>query len=369
MSRRLLLLNGLAILAVVCNHAAGWGYTAMFWWTDRYQNVAVPNFDQMGSAAYYALLLVKQLTVFSVPAFLFVSGFFIVYAARGNRGTLSWGMIGRRLITLLVPYVVWSITIFVLDAVDGQRYAIWEYAYRLATGGVIGPYYYVPLLCQFFVLAPWIIKLAKTRPRVLLITTALVQMALFAVSYLVIYTPTQSIGLAIARVTPDWLCLHWGFYFSIGVIYSLNIKQCKAWLNRTRWILLAVLNILAVAAVGESQLLNRSLPNGWQGQTGILMPALYALVFVLCFITFDNVEIPAGNQLCQLGTHSFGIYLVHPKLIEYVARVIYHVAPMLLAHQIIFILLLIVSGIGIPLITMELAARSKAHRFYRYVFG
>ena len=49
MNRKLFLLNGLAIQAVVANHASGWGITAMFWWAHRYLPVESPNFDQLGS--------------------------------------------------------------------------------------------------------------------------------------------------------------------------------------------------------------------------------------------------------------------------------------------------------------------------------
>ena len=78
MRRQIPILRGLAILAVVYNHATGWGYTAMFWWADRYRQVgSLPNYDQMGSLPYYVLAVIQQLAQFSVPAFLFISGFFI----------------------------------------------------------------------------------------------------------------------------------------------------------------------------------------------------------------------------------------------------------------------------------------------------
>ena len=51
-----MLLNGLAILAVVFNHASGWGYTAMVYWADRYRPVTVPNFDQVWSPSFYGLI-------------------------------------------------------------------------------------------------------------------------------------------------------------------------------------------------------------------------------------------------------------------------------------------------------------------------
>ena len=61
MIRRLLLLNGLAAISAVIYHATGWGFTAMFWWTDQYLPISVPDFSQLGSVSYYALRLVEQI--------------------------------------------------------------------------------------------------------------------------------------------------------------------------------------------------------------------------------------------------------------------------------------------------------------------
>jgi len=65
MTKRLFLLNGLAILAVVCSHTTGWGSIAMSPWADRYRLVVGPNYDQTGTLPYYMLLAMKCLMPFS----------------------------------------------------------------------------------------------------------------------------------------------------------------------------------------------------------------------------------------------------------------------------------------------------------------
>ena len=91
----------------------------MFWWTDRYSPVSIPNYDQLGSPPYYIFLIIKQLTVFSVPAFLFVSGFFVAYAYRSKETSLNWGMEKKRIINLIIPYLIWSAVIFIGDSFQG----------------------------------------------------------------------------------------------------------------------------------------------------------------------------------------------------------------------------------------------------------
>jgi hypothetical protein len=47
MIKRMLYLNGLAVLTVILYHSSAWGFIGMFFWTDRYRPVSVPNFDQL----------------------------------------------------------------------------------------------------------------------------------------------------------------------------------------------------------------------------------------------------------------------------------------------------------------------------------
>ena len=101
----------------------------MFWWTDRFRSVVIPCFDQVGTFPYYVMLVIQQLTAFSVPSFLFVSGFFVAYAARGERSTLTWKTVGTRIGNLLVPYLIWSTVILIADAFQGLTYtgsSIWK---------------------------------------------------------------------------------------------------------------------------------------------------------------------------------------------------------------------------------------------------
>ena len=81
MAKRLLLLNGVAIVCVILFHATGFGFTAMFAWAHRYREVSSPNFDAVGTGAYYAFRLIEQFVVFAIPAFLFVSGYFVSVAS------------------------------------------------------------------------------------------------------------------------------------------------------------------------------------------------------------------------------------------------------------------------------------------------
>ena len=148
----MLLLNGLAILAVVSNHAAHTGPLTMFWWTFRYiPGSVVPNYDQFGSVTYYALIAVIKLSSFAVPAFLFVSGYFVSVVSRGHQATVSWKWVRAAILHLLVPYLIWSLATFFINWFQSCLdecvvYSLDQYIKALLTGGAQNAYWYVLLI-------------------------------------------------------------------------------------------------------------------------------------------------------------------------------------------------------------------------------
>src|SRR5687768_6210846 len=134
MAKRLLLLNGIAILCVILFHATGFGYTAMFAWPHRYRPVSSPNYDAVGTSAYYALRLMEQFVVFAIPTFLFVSGYFVSVMTGRNRQTMDYRAIGARIKGLLNPYLVWSAIALVGLALEGRIFSASRYVWLLVTG-------------------------------------------------------------------------------------------------------------------------------------------------------------------------------------------------------------------------------------------
>ncbi len=369
MSKRLLFLSVLSIFAIVLNHAAGWGFTAMFWWTHRYQPVTVPNYSQYGTLTFYSLLLVKRLTFFSVPALLFVSGFFVAFTVRGEQGSKSWKWMKSRLVNLLVPYVFWSIMIFVGDFLEGTTYTPTTYLRKLAFGGAAPLYYYVPLIFQFYLLAPIITHLARTRTRELLISSASLHLSLMSLWYLDLFgtkVRDQIMFIGNGFLFPKSL-----FFFALGVVFGLNTQKLSQELIRVKWVLLAALAFFGILSVIEPEVLYHSFGyESWRGDA-LLSSSLYATTFILCFLAFDQTSVPLPflRTFSRLGSKIYGIYLLHAQVLELTARVIYHIAPWVLARQILFQPLLITLAVGSPLLFMTIVAKSPARGVYRYLFG
>ncbi len=364
MRRQIPLLRGLAILAVVCNHAVGWGYVAMFWWTDRYRQVAsLPNYDQRGSPTYYVLLAVQQMALFSVPAFLFISGFFVSYAARGG---LRPKMVRTRVLHLLWPYLFWSLVAFACDGVLGKLLTPGEYLRRLLVGKAVPAYFFVPLLIQFYLLAPWLVRLARDSGTALLVGAAVVNLVTVGVSYAILI----GVDVVDALYKTGWLCPWYALYFPLGIVWGFRYKAIKAALARFRWWLAAATIVLGVASILESEAIYCSTHDYAWARGGLKFSSvLYALAFIASFMSFEWKGVAADSLIVRLGNRSYGIYLVHPKVLELASKAIYNLYPTVLGCQMLYQPLLVVVGVAVPMFVMSVAQRSLFRKVYTLVFG
>ena len=369
MVRRLLSLNGLATLGVVLYHATGWGFTAMFWWTNRYLPLEVPNFDQLGGAGYYLLRVIEQLVIFSIPAFLFVSGYFIAVAAGRTQKTISWQVVKSRILNLVIPFVLWSVLILVAKIVQGEQYTVGEFVSTILTGRTADPFYFVPALVLLYLISPFLVPLARNHWKSLLVVSLLVQSSIVLLRTLQLLPVDLTLFKSIMFLTRSYLPFGFIFWFSSGIVIGFHLVTLKSFFVRYRWVALVSLVIFFIAGLIEWESILRMSGQEWIGPRETLIDNAYALAVLAAFIGFERARLPLSGPLSRLGTRSFGVYLVHTPVLEYSARLIYHVAPWLLASQFLLQPVLFVLGLGIPLLLMSAVNRSPARKYYGYIFG
>ncbi len=377
--RRLFLLNGLAIIAVICNHSAHKGFLAMFWWTGRYiPGIETPNYDQYGTLSYYGLIAIIKLTFYAIPAFLFVSGFFIAYTSRGKESALSWKVVRTRITNLLIPYLIWSIVFFIATFIDScletcQADTPLNYLVKLLTGGAIRTFWYVPLIIQFYLLAPFLVPLAKNRWKLALFIGVISQSIIILITYL------GFMGMPVPKIIEKFFTTVFFprdiFYFIIGIVVGFNFSSFKKWLVRVRWALFVVWIASIVLTLMEAEWIFRQGEKVYylghvRGGYFTLPMTIYVISFIFTFLAFEKVSLPYSKIVLQLGRRSYGIFLMHMLMIGFVTpKVVYHLFPWALGYQVILQAILISSALVVPYWFMSLVAKSRFRRSYRYLFG
>jgi hypothetical protein len=373
MRRRLFLLPGLAIMAVVANHVAGWGFTAMFWWTDCYRSVDVPNFDLLGSPAYYALMLIKQLTVVALPAFLFVSGYFVSFSIKGRQSSPNWKMARTRVVHLLIPYLVWSFVMLSCDALEGSIYSPGEYLTKLFFGQAYNTYFYVPAICQLYLLSPLVVSLAKTKRWLLIAVATAIHVGIMSLDYSKLFYPGLANQPMVRLLTSYALFTRWILWFALGTVCGLYSKEWLQRLVQWKWVWATLVVVFGVLTILEPKVITAVLQGPMElellSNMGMVSENFYALALVFGFLAFADLPLPFPRAIGRLGSDSYGLYLVHGKAIEVASRVIRQVLPALLAYQALFVPLLFAVGLGVPLLAMEIVRRTPLRRYSQYLFG
>ena len=366
-------LRGIAILTVVISHAAAFGMIALAWWGDRFGKFGPPpDLSWVGTPTYYTLIGVTQLTQISVPVFLFAAGFYVAYVTRGNPKNLSWSVIRGQVQGLILPFVVWMVISVVLYLVPT---VVNPTSGPAALAGLVGlvqarwaDYYFVPALGIMLLLSPVLARAAFRYPGRLLALSAILGAMIWGrddLRYLGVTSPVLSGLLNFLPWSFPW---RWIFFFALGLVLARYQEPLRPRLARWKWPLAVGALGLGLLSIVEADLLNR-LNHGYANFTPSFPSFLYVAVATLALASWEWRLGRFGHLLDRLGIQSYGIYLVQALVIGYAAGIVYHLAPSVLQRQVLLQPLLLVAGLGGPMLVMWATARSPLRRYQRLLFG
>jgi len=369
MIRRLLFLNGIAILGVVLFHSSGMGFVAMFAWASRYLPPGASIMDQVGSLSYYGLRMVEQIAIVSIPAFLFVSGNFVAVSAGRDATMLSRKLIYSRIQNLLIPYFLWSVVVIALNMITGSKFSEISVLIMLLTGGANEIFYFVPLLVQFYLLSPLLIRIARANPLGLLIVCGVIQTFLQLLPYHVLFDTQLVFVGAVYKLIPKWLFISRIFWFPLGMVAGLHSPAIKQTLVRLRNWAIAAAIILVPLGILEWETLFRRSGEIWLAHRETVTDNLYSLAVLISLLALRRIPANITEPFESLGAKSYGIFLTHGIFIEYTAKVIYHAAPALLGYQIALQPVFVFIGLAGPLAIITLIDHSVLRKAYSYLYG
>lgn len=339
-------------------------------WVHCYTQDAMVIHNLHNGFAYYFLVSLRQITSFSVAAFLVMSGFFVAFADAGKDGKIGWGFILNRIKWLIIPYTLWSIVIFIqLFLVDHRQFTLWEVPLKFLTTGPDGPYYYVPLLCYFYLLSKILAPAAMKHPRLLLWVTGLIQVGSMGLRYLQLSGVQGDFFSILRDLTPDWSIFRWIFFFALGLVVGYHLEKCKQWLIRWHKRLLAVSLVFAIMGILEPEVIYRGAGIDWRWMPFPYSTQIYAVAVILFMLGTPLEKFRISKVLGKLNKNTFGIYLLHYKSMEVFSRLLYHVLPALMPMTLLVFPMTFLVGMGLPLGFMWIVRNSRLAFWSRYLFG
>lgn len=381
--RKLGLLRGLAVLAIVVNHAADNTMFVLSFWGPRAASLdSAADRSWADTSIYFLLLGLSQLGWFTVPAFLFASGFYVAYASRGRAANLKPRILGGWIRNLLSPYLTWILASIALYLVvtalgPGGTPKALQGLGGYIEGRALGEYYYVPLLVGLLVASPLLVWAACKSPLALLGASALVMLA-FTVQQVPNYGAAKILqtldflGLWTGLTSCSWkLSFDLGllFFFVMGLVAGNRYEAFQRHLTAWRW----PLTILAVAllplSMVEADVAFRSEETRWLPMSWSLAPFLYSIAVIMAIFAWKWRRGRLERVLDQLGAQSYGIYLMQFVAIEYTLKLVYHAARPLLAQPLLLLPLFLAAALGVPLLTIVVVSKSPLRRHYRLVLG
>lgn len=278
--------------------------------------------------------LLEIITRFSVPIFFFVSAFGL-FITQDLTAKLNYSsFLIRRLRTVLVPYIVWSILYMLHYTFVSGDTMIWHppLLYEFAFFGLASyQLYFLVILLWFYTFMPlWrtLVRSIIKHPIRNLGILLLLQMLFNYYSSYILHANFSNhyLNKLIFHRTSYWI-FHYVFIFLFGAVCAVEYVKFKEAIKCYRsyiktffsislagmllfyYYLVYSLNYTPEAAVNTDHQLS---------PIGILY-TLSSTVFL--FMLFSKDRLPEGIQklLGSLGEHSYVVYLVHPLVMYYLA--------------------------------------------------
>jgi peptidoglycan/LPS O-acetylase OafA/YrhL len=306
------------------------------------------------------LVVFQELGIYTVPAFLFLSGAFFAYAVQNRSLRGSYKTVLANVLSTLWPYLVWSLVFYLVTGLLlGDVMAPLQIAKNLVVGY---PFNFIPILLVFFVLAPVISLVSRRFPLLALGGILLVQLleALIVdptTFGFVVHLPHWMNYLGMPVIRSEFAV--WGIFFPLGMVYQQHMQ----WITQTMrklvlgiaifTILFYVLDVLNVLNIFHFP----------------LALALCPIFGLLLTPVIRRDAIPFYKTVEMVGKRSYGLYLTNLIIITVVLFAIHQVAAGLIGVYLVMIPLLFCVVLLISIGMMMLIERPPQRVVYRYLFG
>jgi peptidoglycan/LPS O-acetylase OafA/YrhL len=279
--------------------------------------------------------LLEIATRFSVPIFFFASAFGLFISQDLTAKFNYRSFITRRLRTVLVPYIVWSILYMIHYTFVSGDTMIWHppllYEYVLF-GLASYQLYFLVILLWFYALMPfwrfWVSRIINHPVRNLSIILLLQILFNYYSSYILHADfSNHYVNKLIFHRLSYWI-FHYLFIFLLGAVCAVKYVRFKEMIQNYQTSVATFFYLTLIGILGFYYHLLSTLhytPEAAVNTAHQLSPIgiLYTLSSTLfLFMIFNKKNLPQGitTILSKFGEHSYVVYLVHPLVMYYLTN-------------------------------------------------
>ncbi|WP_191560052.1 acyltransferase [Metabacillus idriensis] len=268
------------------------------------------------SDLYWFYMFLNRFSRFSVPLFIFVSGLVLFYNYYVRENTFeSWKKFyKKRLSYILIPYLMWSafylIYMMVIDT--KSPVSINELRIDLLFGLSKYHLYYIAVLIQFYFVFPFILKAVQK--------VAILRGLLFILGFIIqFYLIDLNQQMMIFQHQGSIVFSYIG-YFLFGAWFGIYYEKIMDYRDKLVTIVSGVLTLILGIAHAQTYYLSHigqeTVPV-WMFNFIFAGFSVASGVFLLK-ISLKSIHLPNKftDFLNVLGHYSFGIYLIHPFVLD-----------------------------------------------------
>lgn len=287
---------------------------------------------------YKFSLILNQLSRFSVPAFIFLSGMGLSMFYKKKSNYFSYEF--HRIKKILPQYIIWCIlySYFVIKKMNLKDMIV-----GIFNGDIYYHLYYIPIIIILYLLFPLCIRFFKSKKVVLL--SFIITGAITVFNYI---NYNQGVWINYGREN----FLNWVFYFVLGSNVGLNYKTYIKYLKKYNKIIFILLCIYIPIFMKESFMGIRS--NVDHSTTFIRPTIVIFSVLVILLILGSGFK---NNKFVKIiSKNSYIIYLSHPLILYYIKKYFEDNSYNILSKKFLLLAYLncIIGGILISVITNKL---------------
>lgn len=288
----------------------------------------------------HLIALFEIFTRFSVPIFFFISAFGLFYNLDIHAPFDARHFYVRRIKTVLIPYLVWSVFYILHDSLlyGTGLPSPFYFCGLLFFGSAKYQLYFLVILLWFYLLMPlWIALVRRLTLRglgVLLVLQVLFDYwSSFSVPFnLYVYgLPDDSLLKPLLMYRLNYWVLHYLFIFLLGGWLAVHIDAFHRFMQERRTAITVLFYLSMASLLGYYYALLAQGQTPLDGintahqlcPTGIFYTLMASLFFFTIF-TYQRYPSVLNPALHLLGKHSYFAYLVHPLFITYLARFLEH---------------------------------------------